>query len=318
MIAPALIFLCTLAVSASVELQQDLALTFGRTSDSLGAQLFNLVSNYVLLFDWTFMVALGLTGIFLIESRSVRWLTLLILFTVLVNTMRMFANAGDLNLHRYLGILPLLAVGAAQFVTSAYCFVTRQVKADLQSARELQRFVWLPWDGLQNSFGPVIAGILLFVLLLWMVLVSVALTLPALAPRPTRLDFVSVTNPDDAREITAWVNQETQPEDIVLASPTVAWLLDARAADFQQALSFSGVQTPNYGAGVAPSRFLYDVSFKNAKFIIVDRLWLGWASDAMPELKQELRMTENWRRVKQVGEFEVYLNPLHVRQSSLR
>lgn len=311
MLAPGLVYLGSLYLIAPTALQQDLTLTFERTAASLWEQFFNLVSNYVLWFDWTFWIALGVSGLFLIPVRAVRWITLCVFFSILVNVMRAFQTAGDLNLHRYIGLMPFLALGAAQFLVSAGSFLRAQIQSDLQVWRAPARLEWFQKKARPDLIAFAFIGCLLGLLLLWLATWDVYLVSTPLAPRPTRLDFVSVTNPADARQVAEWVNARTQREDVVLASPTIAWLLDANAADFQQALAFEGIATANYATGLPRARFLYDVSFENARFVIVDRLWRGWAVEIMPELRNSLKLVQSWRRVYSQGEFEVYQNPSH-------
>lgn len=309
LIAPGLFFLALLNATAAIALQQDLTLTFGRASDSLAAQFLNLISNYVLWFDWAFSVVLGVIGLFLISDRFLRWLTLLVFFSILFNVMRAFPGAGDLNLHRYLGILPFLALGGAQFLISASSFTRTQVTSDIRAWRAPHWLEWIQKNPVREFPGLILLALLLIVPLIWITGWDVFLVSPALIPRPTRLDPVLVTNPSDARLVTDWVNARTHPIDVVLASPTIAWMLDANKADFQQALAFEGLDSPNYGKGFPRERFLYDVSFENAKFVILDNLWRGWASRSIPELMEYTQVVETWPRVKSQGEFDIYQNP---------
>lgn len=309
MLAPGVVFIGLLDITAPTALFQDLALTFGRANDSMVTQLFNLTGNYVFWFDWTFWVALGSVGLFLLPVRSARWLALLLCFSILFSTMRAFPAAGDLNLHRYLGVVPFLALGSAQFLVSAASFLGALVRADLASWRMPRGLSWLENERWQKIFVYILFVVFLIAPLSWLAMWSVYLVAFPLSPRPTRLDSVMVTNPTDARQIVEWVNSRTADGDVVVASPTLAWLLDANATDFQQALAYEGIATDNYGKGLPRARFLYDVSFENAKFVITDRLWRGWAFERMPRLKDYSQLFDSWSHVKSQGEFDVYQNP---------
>lgn len=310
LLAPGAVYLAMLYWSLPNTLQQDIALALGRTNGSALEQVFNLISNYTLWFDWTFWMVLGVAGLFLLSSRPVRWLTLLFFFAVIFNVMRAFPGAGDLNMHRYLGVIPLVAFGAAQFLASATRYLRNLLLADLATPTIPKHFQWLQTALARTVIVTCAIAILLGAPLVWTIGWDVYLVLPPLSPRPTRLDFVSVTAPDDARAVTALVNSMTDQNSVVLASPTITWLIKARVGDFQQALAYEGSMTENYGPVLPRERFLYDVSFENAEFVIVDRIWRGWAAERMPSLKNYLRIIESWPRVKSQGEFDVYQNPM--------
>ncbi len=52
-------------------------------------------------------------------------------------------------------------------------------------------------------------------------------------------------------------------------------------------------------------------SFENATFVVVDKLWCGWAVDRIPPLGKYIQTVEAWSRVVHQGEFDVYRNPAH-------
>jgi hypothetical protein len=307
MLAPGLLYLGILLTIAPTAFQQDLALTLGRTNDSLLLQLFNLVSNYTLWFDWTAWIVLGIAGIFLIEESRARNITLLVFFSTLFNVMRFFPGSGDSSSHRYLEVLPLIGVGAAQFILSARHYLSKRLNEDL--AVLVSRIPRFKFDLCRRGIiGAMIFGAL-FAPLLWTSAWDYYLIASPESPRPTRLDPLLVTKPGDAIKVTDFVNTHTRSGDVVLASPTIAWRIRGNVADFQQALAFEGITTENYAEGLPRDRFVFDPSFQNATFIIVDNLWRGWAAERMPPLKNYLRQIESWQRVMQQGEFDVYRNP---------
>lgn len=309
MLAPALLYLAFLYFDSPVALQQDLALTFGRTGESLWGQFFSWLTSYVFWFNWSFWIAVGFIGFFLISNRALRYLTLFIFLSITFNIMRAFPGVGDISFHRYLGMLPLLAVGVAQFLRSAFSFLQTLLKADLQT---LPKSKWLDWSSRQpwqTLLVYVLLSLFLIVPVLWLAMLEVSLVSTPSPRLQTRLDPFIVTKPSDARQITDWVNARTDAGDVVLASPTITWLLDSKVADFQQALAYEGMPTDNFGNEFPRTRFLYDVSFRNAKYVIVDRLWRGWASQRMPALKDYMEIVESWPRVTSQGEFDVYQNP---------
>jgi 4-amino-4-deoxy-L-arabinose transferase-like glycosyltransferase len=309
MLAPALIYLAILAHVAPTALSQDLALTFTRSSDTVFGQFFNLVSGYAIWFDWTPWIVLGVVGLFLIPVRRVRLLTLLIFFGTAFSTMRLFAGGFDLSYHHYLGLLPFVALGAAQFLARAYRLLVVQFRADLDALgrSHLPRF-HLPTFA-QRTLSRVAMFMVLLAPLVWLTAWDYYLTASPEAPRATSLDSVSVTKTADAIAVTDFVNGRVSGGEVVLASPTIAWRISGNVADFQQALAYEGLTTENYGAGLPRDRFAFNPSFENATFIVLDNLWRGWASETMPPLKGYIAQVEKWPLVMHQGEFDIYRNP---------
>lgn len=307
MALPGLAYLVVLYWIAPAPLAQDLVLTFGRTSGSLGDQLLNLATNYSDWFNTSPWLLLGVAGLFLLEPRPVRVLSLLVFFLPLFGTMRAFTG-GDLNFHRYLALLPIVALGAAQFLRRAYAFLWIRLRRDLQGPRWLQPTMPI-FQRLHPQITALVVALVLLIPLAWTALWDMYLVSSSERPRPTSIDFVMARHPRDARDVIHWLNATCSREDVILASPTIAWAIRANAADFQQALSYEGVQTDNYGPALAHDRFAFAPSFENATFVVVDDLWRGWAVERMPPLRKYLDAIQTWPLLLHQGEFDVYRNP---------
>ncbi len=307
MALPGALYLSALFLLAPDALLQDLALTLNRSGGgSILWQIFDWAWNYTVWLDWTVWIGIGIIGLFLLSDRRVRALTLTLFFTTMINAMRMLP--GDLSFHRYLELLPLIALGAANFVLLAQRFLTKQLQDDWRGIAErwhtVSRFDLLP----RILIALVTLG-LLMVPLIWSGLWDYYLVSSPESPRPTRLDAVLARQPSDAVAVTDYVNQRTTRDDVVLASPSIAWRLQARAADFEQMLAFDGITTHNYGKGIARARFVFAPALDNATYVIVDNLWRGWATQHMPALQSYLQQIARWPRVLQRGDFDVYRNP---------
>jgi hypothetical protein len=120
----------------------------------------------------------------------------------------------------------------------------------------------------------------------------------------------TLTVPQDAREATSYVNSRTTPDDVVLASPTIAWLLDAHAADFQMAVAATGQATQHFPAGIPSSRFRFDPRLENASYVILDSLWRGWGAAQMDNVARMVETIESeWTLEIAVGDLAIYRNP---------
>lgn len=89
-----------------------------------------------------------------------------------------------------------------------------------------------------------------------------------------------VRDSDDARSAAAWVNARTLPSDLVIASPAVTWLIDARVADHLQATAraLPGTAVAFYPPVIATARWRFDPSPARARFVILDRLTDAWVA----------------------------------------
>ncbi|MBI4790105.1 MAG: glycosyltransferase family 39 protein [Chloroflexi bacterium] len=306
MLLPGALYLGALFLLAPDALLQDLALIVSRTGDSVSGQIFNLITNYSFWLDWTVWIGIGIAGLFLLEDRRARGITLIVFFVTLINAMRILP--GDASAHRYLGLLPFIALGSANFVLRARRFLSAQLQNDVRELIARLPY-WSRLDRPVNAAVSIVVGGLLFAPLIWMGAWDYYLVSSREAPRSTRLDALLATKPHDAIAVTDFVNTHAQSTDVVLASPTIAWRIQARAADFEQMLAFEGVATENYGAGLPRARFVFQASLENATYVIVDNLWRGWGSQRMPALRDYIRTIETWPRVLQRGEYSVYRNP---------
>ena len=111
-------------------------------------------------------------------------------------------------------------------------------------------------------------------------------------------------------------NTATRPDDLVIASPALAWALDARVADFQQALIAEGVDTIHLPGNLPSDRFAYDTRYSQARFVVIDRIWRNWAAQNMVEVAEMMSEVETWELAFKAGELEVYEN-LRIKGSGL-
>ncbi|MEW5719288.1 MAG: glycosyltransferase family 39 protein [Chloroflexota bacterium] len=307
MAIPGALYLGVLFLLAPSALLEDLALIVNRTGDSIPGQIFALIAKYWVWLDWTVWIGIGIAGLFLLEERRARVITLNVFFVTLLNAMRILP--GDASAHRYLALLPFIALGAANFILQARRFLIVQLQNDMSELGSRLPFLSRPNAFLSVTIGIVIAG-LLFTPLLWVSVWDYYFVSSREAPRATRLDALLATKPSDAVAVTDFVNSQTRPDDVVLASPTIAWRIQARAADFEQMLAFEGIATENYGAGIPHARFVFQPSLEKTAFVIVDDLWRGWGIRRMPALQDYVRTIESsWQQVMRRGEFDVYRNP---------
>jgi len=116
-------------------------------------------------------------------------------------------------------------------------------------------------------------------------------------------------DPIGVSEASAFVNRQAASSDLVVASPTVAWMLQPRTADMQMPIAYRGQATPHLPGNVPLDRWAFDPSIERARFVIVDNLWRNWAVPNVPGVADILQEIKAWPIVFRSGEIVVYQNP---------
>ncbi|MFZ5805640.1 MAG: ArnT family glycosyltransferase [Verrucomicrobiota bacterium] len=80
----------------------------------------------------------------------------------------------------------------------------------------------------------------------------------------------------DAESAAQWVNDNTTPEDFVVAETNIGWLLHAKTARFMQAIAYEGKPFLIFRKSMPPERFFFDCSIEKAKYIVVCGIDVDW------------------------------------------
>jgi hypothetical protein len=287
---------------------QDFAQTFSRAGSPLFVQFVMASFNYFTFIASSPWLLPGIVGLFLLEPRRVRALVLLIFFVSLFFVLR-FSMAAELGFYRVLGLVPFMALGLAALLYRGVPIVVRIVSSDLE--RLLAR-----WEQISRSTRAVrVIRLVTLPTFLWVVIVDVvffiilAQFLMVPAQFGTQIDNVLAVPPADAIAAIDYVNANAGPDDVVIASPQVGWAVRARVADFQQTLSYQGFPTENYPTPIEPSRFAFDPTPANARFVVVDRMWRNWGTANITATTYLLDDVSHWQIAFKAGDFIVYRNP---------
>jgi 4-amino-4-deoxy-L-arabinose transferase-like glycosyltransferase len=286
----------------------DLAFAASRTQAPLGIQLARILFFYdsVLEYDkWFLLGTMGLLA-FLPNRRSRALLggTFFLSLLALLRTV----DVSGLGHYYLVPLMPLVAAGVGCMLAAAIPHVVRLVRDDLRWL--LQR---LRPQKPSHVLRLVLTAGVVYVFLLSPVSVGLLHMLTgSYPPHLAHLEAMGVMgDPSDAGQVTAWVNARTEPTDVVLASPTIAWLLDAHAADFQMALAAEGQATEHFPSYVPAGRWRFDPRLANADYVIVDSMWREWATGEMPAVEEMVQQIDaKWPKVQTVGDYDVYRNPV--------
>lgn len=256
----------------------DLNFTFGRVSDvSFAVQIDTLQTNLLMLMRHYWLVPFGLLGMAFVPTRELRaaiLLTFWVPFLIIGRTVPLFS----LSFYYTIPLLPLICIGVA---TLAWRLL-----------HHLQPYRW----------GWRIACLAVLVVLgseFWS------------SAKQVEHGFVSGIEPflvdGDAAQLAAdWVNERVTEENVVIASPAIAWLLNANVADFQFSAAAIGLETPHLPATGLEDRFVFNPHYANATFIITDNLWHNWATIHVPQVAEMLIELDEWQVVFSAENITVY------------
>ncbi len=290
MAVPPLIYLAWMLGTAPNAFLFDLAFTLGRMSRPLADQLPTLASN---------LAALGGDGWFVGGAAG------LMMCSVGRDSL---ARMGRVGLGLLLGVVILVGRTAALYSLSAYYTIPLLPLLTLGLAGGVVRIVeWStrPLPARTRYVPALAAGLVIGVLLLR--------TAPddlrhVQTGFPTEIDAFLIA-PADARAVAAYVNDRVQPDDVVIASPGVGWLIRADVADFQMTVAVSGEAGPNLPGNLPAGRWAFDPGLDGARFVVVDNLWRTWGAAHLPGARAMLDRVAGWPRVFQSGAIEVFANP---------
>jgi hypothetical protein len=116
-------------------------------------------------------------------------------------------------------------------------------------------------------------------------------------------------NGADVAAAAEFLQNVIRPEDRVLASPTVAFLLNGQVADFQMVTAVHAIATPHLPANLPPERFAFRPDYQQTRIVIVDNLWDNWAQIHVPGAAEMMADVQMWPIIFQVGDVVVYQNP---------
>jgi hypothetical protein len=284
----------------------DAIFTLSRTTSSLELQLARVLVHYHGGFTWDIWFAFGSIGLLLLPTRRSRGLIVGLYVCTLLFIMRT-VSIGGLGYYFLVPLQPFVAIGIGSLVVQGFPHFIHQFETDLHS--------WLvdrlPTLRRRRWVVVLINSILVFTFVISPLLISFYQTLGLDSLPLTRLESSGMfASPESATDATSYVNDHTSTNDVVLASPSIAWQIQANAADFQMAVLATGVDSYHMPGDIPASRFRFDPSLANASYVVLDPLWRGWASEAMPEVAaMVLTIESEWILEQSFGEFDVFRNP---------
>jgi len=289
----------------------DFRFTFFRLgSIPLIAQYPYIVFNYAALIFKDYWWAITITGFFMLREKKFKYLIFVLTFVPLFALGRTAALPG-LGYYYLIPLFPLLAVGMAGFVTNGLPEVFNMLKNGSEKYLinlinqikkvDLKRFV--------KPGVYILTSLLLFVIFFSPILMTGALGFFQSNTKiksdidPVLVDSVA------AEEVINFVNTRVKSNDLVIASPALAWALDGNVADFQMALAYKGEETLHFPEDIPGDRFSFAVDFSEAAYVVVDPIWRNWAALNMDGVQRMVDEVNQWPLVLAIGDIEVFENP---------
>ncbi len=278
----------------------DLNFIFWRVTFPLRDQIGLITANFSLLMVENTWIVLGLVGLFTVQAKLLRNLLLAFFFMTFVFAARSVALVG-IGSYQFLPLSPFIVIGLATFHLSAWRYLNHLFNEWLSAGR-LEIAV-------RKSTRRLLSGVFAAFLpgLPWLFL-TVQQVAALGGSLPNELNGILV-DPGSARESASFVNTQVASNDVVIASPAVAWMIDAQVTDFQVSLAYSGFESRHFPPDIPRERFTIDASIDNARYVVVDRLWDNWAAFNVPDIEVIFDEIAGWEQLAVFGEVRVYGNP---------
>lgn len=306
------IYAAVMTMTAPQAFLFDLRFTFLRAGDiPLLVQLPFVLVNLALLMARDYWLGPAIVGLFMLQPLRWQRLYLILFWLPLLSLARTTTGLSGLTFHYLTPLMPFVALGVASLVYRGAPHVLQVARNGLTglfgqwpwlAAQPVSRWAQARLIALGSSLAVliVVVGPFLASTVLQTARIQTAMQTP--------IDLVLV-DADDARTTADFINRDTGPDDVVIASPAVAWLFHSRVTDFQQVVAASGGETISFPIDIPVNRFAFDVDGRRARFVVVDRIWRNWGAPNMPGVADLMHEAETWPLAFQAGEFYVYQNP---------
>jgi len=255
-------------------------------------------------------ILISIIGLFMLTPKRWRQIIILIFFLFSLSLLRT-TNVVGLGFYYLIPIFPIVGIGLASVIFYGVPIIMKTIE-------DAVNFVFsnLGWSHIKIKKWEVKKALV--------VLANVAALLSIVIPPlgfltgltvyqaqnkfNTSFDAI-IDNPQDAIAVANFVNHHISPNDLIISSPTLAWMYHARTADFQMAIAINRIATAHLPGNIPANRFNYDTRYQVAKYIVIDNVWNNWAVKEMPQVEEMIEKISKWPIVYQSGNISVFENP---------
>ena len=249
-------------------------------------------------------------GLFLIPEKRFRDLSLIIVFVPLCLLART-ASLPGLGFYYLIPLFPMIALGTASLIAAGTPYALSIIRRGLEKFMDV--FIKLDQKGkLESIWNPIILVVTSLVLFLIVFSPLVVTLTPGVIQ--TLLGIGAGIDPvmvevKDAEKVIEFINERIDPENVVLASPALAWAIESNSADFQMAVAVLGGKTKHFPTDIPSDRFEFNPEYGQVDYVIIDPIWINWAVPNMPEVADMVQEVKNWPKIYYSGQVEIYKNP---------
>lgn len=287
----------------------DLQYIFTRTNNNLGKQIVFLFINIYELINKDKWTLYGLLGFFLLKNKSFGLYSFFFFFISFVNSARHAPMTG-LSYYYFIPFFSLIVVGVSGF----FQFFFEKLRTILEEFFNqfingcthffLKNTNSKTVNYLERSLSAILLSIFIAPTLIFS-LYQLNQYLKNKLPSPMDSYLVDYF---DAHAAAEFVNGRVNSDDLVIASPAIAWMIKSNRADFQIPIIFDGNPSIHLPANIPADRFSYNSDYHSAKFVIVDNIWSDYAIHDNYFISKMYEDINNWPLVWSEGRVRVYFN----------
>ncbi|MCX7918412.1 MAG: glycosyltransferase family 39 protein [bacterium] len=259
-----------------------------------------LVAGYKKLWLLDSFMFFGIIGLLFVKREYRLYLALAFLCISILPVARLGIYL-DIFFHPIMICLPLIILGLANIVTGILEQCYRRLNYVIKKIPALSQFT--------IQFIQLAPIIIIFILLIPCVVTDIRSVNNVFI---AKMNYFANRNNNHTVALAQYLNQHTEKNDVVIAPLCVQQFLQCNSTDLFQSAAYSGWDTQYYSAELPKERFKYPCAYYWVKYIVVsevDRVDTI-TKPGVKELWQRIQ-ADKWQIVYQLGEYDVYLNPLY-------
>lgn len=285
----------------------DWQVTFGRgTSLPFLNQIGKIILNFIFFVFDDYSVLISILGVISLPNRRLGVMALLGIVIPYIITARTFSTLSH-SYYYFLPYIPFVAIGISNTIiqVSKWIFdfsdeLTTTILSQKVPARIMERLKVFLFD-----------TIFLFTIIAPAAVLIIGLHLQTTQQFQTSFDHLLI-NTEEFNQVTDFVNHLAEPGDLIIASPAVAWALNANTTDYQISIAVNESPTIHFPQGIPKERMRFESSIEKADYVIIDPIMRSWKSYEIPGIEEWIIKVETeWLQVMQTKTISVFRNPVH-------
>lgn len=280
--------------------------TFQRgTSDSIVLQLLNSFFRSIITITFTdISLLIGLFGTILLKDKK---LGIIGFFGVLIPVFvinRTF-TLGKQSFYYFLPFIPFVAIGISSAVENVVGWIFT-FSGELSQTKIFQE----TRTKMKINFKPLFFSLIMLIT----VVVPAILLVFDLGSQVnhkfrTSFDYLFIDITEFSQTLD-FVNSVIQPMDVIIASPAIAWAIQANTTDYQISIAVNEHPTIHFPNGIPKDRMRFDSDIDNANYVIIDSIMRSWSNFEISGIEGLIYQIEtNWVPVLKTETIVVYKNP---------